>query len=126
MINRNELTQENTEDVKLIQEALSCSLLCFQNYKTVESAYIEKTLKTFYLFINTVRNQSIEMNCLFVYWVLHEILLYKGNISGVRTEAGVDNINKIIKHFNVTIDEQSLYSSRTEDLQRKEMYVGVN
>ena len=90
-----------TEKNYLIRRALNYALWTFENYRNVKTAFIEKANKSAFEMLRTVRNTKIETHCLFVYWILHEILFNVKDVEASRIACGIDNIKKIAIFFNI-------------------------
>ncbi len=93
----------NNRDVYLVRRILNYSLLIFSNYKKVNPLYVEKTIKRVYELLKLVRNSEIERDCLFIYWLLHEILFSFNNIDSQRIKSGISNILKIGSYFGISV-----------------------
>jgi hypothetical protein len=87
----------------VVRRALNYAFWSFGNFQTVKMPFVENASKSVFDLLKIVPNTNIEMNCLFIYWILHEMLLSGESIDKTRIEAGIENVLKIARYFNIEI-----------------------
>ena len=91
------------ENKQLIRRALNYAYWALENQAIVKPAFLEKATKTVFDLLKIVRNSSIELNCLFVYWILHEMMFSGQSIDEKRIQAGIDSVIRVSQHFHIEI-----------------------
>ncbi len=99
----------------LLRRALNYSYWAFENYTNVRPSFVEKASKTVFEILKNVRNTKIEINCIFIYWVLHEMLFIETSVDSLRIEAGIANVKKIATYFDIVLPEAGQDKSHCYD-----------
>lgn len=95
--------EKSDTDVLLARQALNYALWAFENHTIVRIDFIEKASKSVFQLLKCVRNTPAEIQCLFIYWVLHEMLFNVNSVDEVRLQAGIENIRHISHYFHIEI-----------------------
>jgi hypothetical protein len=97
------LPKNNQKNGVLARQALNYALWTFENHRIAGNEFIEKASKTVFELLKCVRNTPAEIHCLFIYWILHEMLFNAHSVDDVRLQAGIENVRYISAHFNIEI-----------------------
>ena len=100
--------RNGNKNIFLVRKALNYSFWIFENYKKSQPLYIEKAIKNVFELIKVARNTEIEVNCLFIYWLLHEILFSASHVDSERIHGGMTNINIIGSYFDIEAPKSAL------------------
>ncbi|MBU1863622.1 MAG: hypothetical protein KKH94_08180 [Candidatus Omnitrophica bacterium] len=98
-----ETAERITDEEKryIVRRGLNYALWAFENYPAAKPAFVKKARQTVYEMLPIVRTMEVEIHCVFIYWILHEISFHAKYVEKERIATGIFHIEKVASYFNI-------------------------